>query len=142
MAFILEGSDVAGAGAAAARDHVDVHGGVAEVVIEILGPKAYVLPKRLLDAAAHGIADLGAVVTARELQDIAGLRAEEVYRIVDAAVSETAGTINQGAVPGIAETAAQRPQILELLVENVVAGGPGKAVPVVTAFTLSLKSVY
>ena len=60
-------------------------------------------------------------MTARELQDVAGQRNEEVYRIVDATVGEAAGAIDQRAVPGIAETATHRPQILELLVEDVVA---------------------
>src|SRR5262245_53881107 len=104
MAVIVEAAVVAGPSTAAAGNDGDVHRPVAEIIEQVLRLRGPVRREGVLDAGTHRIACLGAAVAAGELE--LASRPEEVHAVVDLAVGQTAGRIEQGAIPGVTDTAA------------------------------------
>src|SRR3954447_542515 len=100
LAGVAEGRIVAGAAATAARDHRHVHSLTAEIVIEVFALDAQARGEHVLDAAADGVAGTGFVPRTGELQHAAGVcRAEESNGGADLAIGETAGGVEQTAIP-------------------------------------------
>src|SRR5262245_54895477 len=118
VAVVIEAAVVARAETTAAGNDGDVHRVIPEIVEQVLGLHGPVWRERMLDAGAYGIAGFGTAVVASKLQLTD--RPEEIDAVFDLRISETAGGINKGAIPGIADATAHSAEIIHVRAEGIV----------------------
>src|SRR5262245_11782901 len=120
MAIVFEAAVVTGS-ATTVADQGDVHRVIPAIGDQVPGLHGPVRREGVLDAAAYGMAHCGAAVAARNLKQSARhIRAEEVDAVLDIRIGETAGRVKQGAIPGIADTAAHGAEKVHARTEGIV----------------------